>query len=268
MTSQLLQRHTALPRAQKFLCALCSLTCLGFSYHSTKFGGEHKIFSNWNIVKEAKGNQSGVARLAVERLLKNDFSLEGVNLSNTNLRLANFQKADLRSANLQKALLWYADLQEALLWYADLQEAYLSDVNLQEAGLRAVNLQKAYLSNADLQKANLLNANLQKANLSYANLQEAGLWYANLQEAVLEKANLQEAVLTGANLQEAVLAEVEKLTHKQIKTACFWEKAIYKAEWNDDKQTWIAIEPDNTNFIEELKKDKSSDPKEPVDCKI
>ncbi len=42
MTSQLLQRYTALPRAQKFLCALCSLTCLGFSYHSTKFGGEHK----------------------------------------------------------------------------------------------------------------------------------------------------------------------------------------------------------------------------------
>ncbi len=42
MTSQLLQRHTALPRAQKFLCALCSETCLGFSYHSTKFGGEHK----------------------------------------------------------------------------------------------------------------------------------------------------------------------------------------------------------------------------------
>ncbi len=44
--------------------------------------------------------------------------------------------------------------------------------------------------------------------------------------------------------------------------------AIYKGEWNGKKEAWIAIEPDNTNFIEELKKDKSSDPKKPVDCKL
>ena len=32
------------------------------------------------------------------------------------------------------------------------------------------------------------------------------------------------------------------------------------------KKAWIAIELDNTNFIEGLKKDKSSDPKKAVDC--
>ncbi len=41
-SSQFIDIWTVVRRAQKFLCALCSETCLGFSYHSTKFGGEHK----------------------------------------------------------------------------------------------------------------------------------------------------------------------------------------------------------------------------------
>ena len=40
----------------------------------------------------------------------------------------------------------------------------------------------------------------------------------------------------------------------------------YDGNKNDDKESYVAIEPDNTNYIEELKKDKSSDPKKPVDC--
>ena len=43
----------------------------------------NEIFSTWIIVKEAEGNQSGILRLALERLLKNNFSLVGINLNNT-----------------------------------------------------------------------------------------------------------------------------------------------------------------------------------------
>ncbi len=60
--------------------------------------------------------------------------------------------------------------------------------------------------------------------------------------------------------------EGQNLTNEQIKSACFWEQAIYEGEWNKEKETYVAIEPDNTEFIEELKKDISSDPEEPIDC--
>lgn len=247
---------------------------------------EDEIFATWQVVNEASEDQSGVVRIALERLLRNDFSLAGLKLENTNLVRAKLQKADLRTANLQEAILWSANLQEAYLWYANLQEAHLREANLQKADLRRANLQEADLMEAKLQKADLMRANLQKADLWYANLQEAYLRKANLQEAYLGGANLQKAELRevnlqktylgGANLQEAKLERVnlqeaflvgaENLTAKQIKSACFWEKAIYKGEWNYEKEIAVVTEPDNTNFIEGLKKDKSSDPKEKPDC--
>ncbi len=129
--------------------------------------------------------------------------------------------ADLEDANLQGANLGYANLQEADLGYA----------NLQGADLRDANLQGAYLGYANLQGAYLWGANLQGANL----------FYANLQEADLRDANLQEADLRDANLQGAYLRDAKNLTSKQIKSACFWDKAIYKREWNKEKETWENI---------------------------
>ena len=200
------------------------------------------------------------------------------NLQETNLWEANLQEANLRGANLQKADLWEANLQEADLGEVNLQEADLIGANLQEALLWAVNLQEADLIGANFQKADLIGANLQEAdlgevnlqeaNLGGANLQEADLKGANLQEADLKGANLQEADLKGANLQKAYLGFAKKLTYQQIKSACNWEKGIYKGQWNWEKELVETIEPDNTNFIEELKKDKSSDPKEAPYCSI
>ncbi len=189
------------------------------------------------------------------------------NLQEANLEAANLQEAELFKANLQKAYLFEANLQKAELFGANLQKAYLFGANLQEAALSGANLQEANLGGAKLQKAWLIKANLQKAGLIKANLQEANLREANLQKAYLREANLQKAGLWGANLQEAYLVDAEELTSEQIKSSCFWEKAIYKGEMNDEGN-WVAIEPDNTNFIEELKNDKSSDPKEPINCKI
>ena len=189
---------------------------------------ENEIFSTWQVVNSASEDRSGVVRIALERLLRNEFSLAGLKLKNSNLFDADLQEADLAFADLQKANLAIADLQEAILERANLQGAFLI----------AANLQKANLSHANLQKANLFDANLQEANLFDANLQEANLFDANL-------------------------------TPKQIKSACFWDKAIYKGEWLWEEETSIAIEPiepDNTNYIKELKKDTSSNPKEPPDC--
>ena len=190
------------------------------------------------------------------------------NLQNADLRGANLQKGNLRGANLQEAVLWEVNLQEVYLERANLQEAHLIGANLQEANLKGANLQEAYLIGANLQKGNLIEANLQEANLRGANLQEAVLRRVNLQEAILRRANLQEASLFRANLQEVVLWEAKNLTSQQIKSACNWENAIYIGEWNNEKQLLESIEPDNTNFIDELKKDKASDPKKPPDCSI
>ena len=111
-------------------------------------------------------------------------------------------------------------------------------------GLSAPN---AYLESISLCRANLNNANLQGANLIKANLQ-------------------------GANLRGATLWQAKKLTPKQIKSSCFWDEAIYKGEWHwkEKSETWVPkneqAQQDNDNYIDELKKDTASDPKEKPDC--
>ena len=195
-----------------------------------------------------------------------DANLVAANLQEASLGGANLQDADLRLANLQDADLLVANLQDADLGRADLQDADLLVANLQDADLMEANLQDALLVKANLQDADLGRADLQDAYLGSANLQEADLEGANLQDAYLVAANLQDAYLVEANLQDAVLERTENLTARQIKLACFWEQAIYKGEWNEEKETQVAIEPDNSNYIEKLKNDKSTDPQEPVDC--
>ena len=192
--------------------------------------------------------------------------LGGIHLCGADLEWANLQQAYLWNANLQGANLGWTNLQGAYLWGANLQGAYLESANLQGADLWAANLQQANLFRVNLQGANLEEANLQSAHLGRSNLQQANLNMANLQKAELYGANLQQAELYGANLRGAYLIEPEKLIPKQIKFTCFWEKAIYKAEWDKEKQIWIAIEPKNTNYIEKLKNDTASNPKYPLDC--
>ena len=195
-----------------------------------------------------------------------DAELRDAHLQHADLRRAKLQHADLVGVDLQHADLRRAKLQQAKLSRAKLQHANLWRAKLQQTKLTIANLQQANLSSANLQQAKLTIANLQQAKLWRANLQQAKLWRANLQEADLRSANLQDADLSSANLQDAILVKVENLTSTQIKSACNWQAAIYKGKLNDEKNTFVAIEPDNTNFIEELKQDKSSDPKEPLDC--
>ena len=193
------------------------------------------------ILRRLEGDEERQARITYFLW---DAELYQFIFKNANLSGINLQGANLSDVNLQGATLSDANLQGANLWYTNLQGAYLSDINLQGAYLWYTNLQGAYLWRANLQGATLWGA-------------------ANLQGASLSGANLQGASLSGANL-----------TPKQIKSACFWDKAIYKGkwDWNKKTKTWVPenkqAELDNTDYIEELKKDKSSDPEQPVDCSI
>ncbi|MDJ0682167.1 MAG: pentapeptide repeat-containing protein [Xenococcaceae cyanobacterium MO_167.B52] len=233
------------------------------------------IFENANLsginLQEASLSDANLQEASLSRANLQKASLLGANLQKSFLSRANLQEANLWDANLQKAdlsrtklrkvNLLRANLQKADLWGANLQESNLSDANLQEANLWGTNLQKADLSGANLQEVNLSDANLQKVNLSDANLQKADLSRANLQEASLSGANLQEVNLSDANL-----------IPKQIKSACFWDQAIYKGQWDWHKQTqtWVPqneqAEQDNKKFIEELKQDKLSDQKRDSNC--
>ena len=193
-------------------------------------------------------------------------SLRGANLQDANLERANLQDANLAFANLQGTDLISANLPRANLGAAKLQKADLLFANLQNANLWDANLQNAILISANLQNTKLGEANLQNANLLGAKLQKAILIKANLQGADLRVANLQDARLNGANFQKAILIGTENLTLKQIKSTCFWDRAIYKGKWNEEEQTLVALEPHNTNYIEELKNDTASDPDKPIDC--
>ena len=137
----------------------------------------------------------------------------------------------------------------------------LIGIGLTEADLSGADLALAILSGADLSGADLSGATLSSAVLKNARLFKAELSKAFLIGTDLRKADLREADLTGAKLEGANLRKADltgaEYFREQIKSACFWQQATYLEYKNANKR-----------FIEELKKDSASDPKEPVDCSL
>ena len=166
---------------------------------------ENEIFSTWGVIKRATGDQSGVAKVAMERLNTNNFSLQGLDFSYSNLKGAYLKGAYLEQANLKGANLKRANLKEANLKGANLEEAYLSRANLEGTDLERVNLSRTYLEGAYLEEANLEGVSLEGANLEEADLRKANLRRANLKRAKLWRANLRQSYLLGANLERADL---------------------------------------------------------------
>jgi uncharacterized protein YjbI with pentapeptide repeats len=176
------------------------------------------------------------------------------------LKTADFNFASLESANLINANLKSANLQNANLIIANLKSANLQNANLYNANLISANLQ-----NANLYNANLISANLQNANLESSFLESSLLYNADLESANLQNANFKSSFLKNANLESANLYNTKNLTNKQIKSACFWEKAIYTEP--DQRNRWIVKDPEaNQRKIDEIKQDKASDPPKPPDC--
>jgi uncharacterized protein YjbI with pentapeptide repeats len=163
---------------------------------------------------------------------------------------------------------------------ADFDYADLLGANLNGANLGNTHLVGAILQEANLSKANLLDALFYDANLRYADLSRAGLSGANMRELFPSGKKLdvgtlkfldhvkKDANLFGANLSGAKLPDAENFSNQQIKSACFWEKAIYiDAKWNQTEERWIPVdEKANQNKIEEIRKDETSNPKNTPNC--
>ena len=208
-------------------------------------------------------------------------NLRGANLTNTNFKGANLQDVELidanfrganltstnfRGANLQSIKLIDANLIGATLESANLVNAELDHANLEGANLKSANLKGIYFISVNLKSANLEGATLESANLIGANLEGANLKSADLKSAFLQGAILSNADFNGVNLNGVNFMESENFAPSQVKSACNWEKAFYKGNWDGNKYEWVVDEKANQTYIKQLKQDKASDPKLPVDC--
>ena len=122
-------------------------------------------------------------------------------------------------------------------------------------------IQKLAKARQTLMLLNFENANLQEAHLPNANFNNT-----NLKNANLSLANLKNADLESANLSFAYLINTKHLNPTQLKSACHWQTAFYQGDWDSEQEKWIVNEQANQQYIEQLKLDKASDLKEPVDC--
>lgn len=152
--------------------------------------------------------------------------------------------------------------------FVELGGASFLFANLGFANLYGANLYNAELSVAELYDVNLARANLTGARFQASNLREANLLYANLTTANLAGADLLYARIYGANLTDTILYNARNLTNGQIKSACFWQKAIYTMiTFGDNGHLFVAKNAKaNQQRINEIKQDKASDPKTPPDC--
>ena len=192
-----------------------------------------------------------------------ELNTERLDLNNSNLR-----DADLRRAKLTHAYLGSANFRDADLRSADFTNATLFGANLFRANLFGADLRRAKLTHAYLRGADFTNADLSGTYLGGTYLREANFRGANLRGTKLGSADFSGTYLNGANLREANLSKAENLSYRQIKSACFWEGAIYTAaKWNETEQRWIAEDEEaNQKRIEEIKQDEASDPETPPDC--
>jgi uncharacterized protein YjbI with pentapeptide repeats len=172
-------------------------------------------------------SQAGILRLCVENSakssfdwpLKNEYSLAGIELPETNFNCVDLSMIHLEGANLYRAFLRESNLEGTDLSGANMQKAILTSANLQKANLSGANLQDARLFMADLRGAVLSGTNLENTTLILANMSRANLNGANLTRAMLERANLKG--VTGITVEQ-----LEKQA-KSLKGATMPDGSIY-----------------------------------------
>jgi uncharacterized protein YjbI with pentapeptide repeats len=147
-------------------------------------------------------------------------NLDGVYLSEADLRGTNLREALLRSAILDRAKLAHAvlvsanatganfaaaDMRFVDLSYGTFENAVLSNARISGASLYAVNLRNAQLLRTDLSRTDMRDTKLERAVLSFANLEQTDLSSAKLVEANLTGAQLKGTILLDADLTKADL---------------------------------------------------------------
>jgi uncharacterized protein YjbI with pentapeptide repeats len=115
--------------------------------------------------------------------LADGLKLDGIDLSDANLKQAFVRKVSLRGAVLRRAKLDNAYLRAARLDGADLSRASLAGANLRHAVLRDAKLPGAYLRRIDLSYCDLTGADLTRAVLEYGRMVDCTIEGAVLTEA-------------------------------------------------------------------------------------
>jgi uncharacterized protein YjbI with pentapeptide repeats len=155
-----------------------------------------------------RGDIQAVMRVIGRRNVKHDESsgtlnLDGVNLSDLDLRKANYEQvsfvrarfsgAKLAEARFDRADLHACDFDRAELWHAVFDKANLSRASFSQASLF-----QAKLRDADLSGAVLKGASLWKSDLTKTNFTGARLGGSFLLQATLKGTNIRGADLSGA----------------------------------------------------------------------
>jgi uncharacterized protein YjbI with pentapeptide repeats len=161
-------------------------------------------------------------------------NLEGVYLSEADLRGANLREVLLKNAVLDRAQLTHAvlvsakatganfsaaDMRFVDMSYGTFENAVLSNARISGASLYAVNLKNAQLLRTDLSRTDMRDTRLEHAVLSFANLEQTDLSSGRLENAsltgaifkgtILLDADLKNTDLRGASFSGAVLRGVE-----------------------------------------------------------
>jgi len=163
-------------------------------------------------------------RANLEGIYLSEADLRGANLRETLLRSGIFDRAQLShavlvSANATGANFAASDLRFSDLSYGTFENAVLSNARISGASLYAVDLINAQLLRTDLSRTDMRDTRLERAVLSFANLEQTDLSSARLAEADLTgalckgtiflDADLKKTDLRGANLAGAVLRGAE-----------------------------------------------------------
>ena len=179
-----------------------------------------------------------------ERYNLDNVKLESIDLSGYSMdNLTDLSNAKFRNSYFNTRLMCDEYALSSQLFLMDPPDLYLYN---KPADLSFTDFTNSDLKGACLIGADLSNSELTGVNLTGADLQDTNLW--------------------NANIKKAILIGTKNLTFKQIKSTCFWNRAIYKGQWNEKEETWIVLKPDNNEFIEELKNDTASDLDQPIDC--
>ncbi len=157
-------------------------------------------------------------------------NLDGVYLSEADLRGANLREALLRSA-FENAVLSNARISGASLYAVNLRNAQLLRTDLSRTDMRDTRLEHAVLSFANLAQTDLSSARLEEANLTGAILKgtillDADLKKADLRGAFFTGAILRGAELDGANLSGADLRGALGITSQQVCSALHGRLAL------------------------------------------
>jgi hypothetical protein len=190
----------------------------------------NSILTNKDIAFNYDSNSKKI-RVQLKDIELQDKALPGISFNGAGLKKINFKSSNLDCSSFKSTTIDDTSLENALMRGADFSDF------------------------STLQRINFSGSVLEKANLSGAILKEVNF----------DKANLEKADLSGTKFQD-----VKNLTHEQIKSACNWEKGLYKFDkkWNNEvkRNDYIFNEKENKKYIEELKLDIKSNPKEQPNC--